>query len=157
MPNWRFHVQLVSLFGVNSFRVSLEVSVTGQDNASPRYRIGGAVWCNEHERYECVKDRKQARGGGRCHQPAVTGLDRCRGQHHQRRDRRPRHRARTHTRLPARPPMHHHEGCQQDHRSGQEPDDRGGFPTGEFPCKVIRIGAGYRVVTVDLRRLLASS
>lgn len=79
MPNWHFHVQLVSLFGVNSLRVSLEVSVTGQDNASPRYRIGGAVWCNEHERYECVKDRKQARGGGRCHQPAVTGLDRCRG------------------------------------------------------------------------------
>ncbi|MBO2443284.1 helix-turn-helix domain-containing protein [Actinomadura nitritigenes] len=25
---------------------------------------------------------------------------------------------------------------------------------GEFPCKVIRIGASYRVVTVDLRRLL---
>jgi hypothetical protein len=25
---------------------------------------------------------------------------------------------------------------------------------GEFPCKIIRIGASYRVVTVDLRRLL---
>ncbi|WP_131743424.1 helix-turn-helix domain-containing protein [Actinomadura roseirufa] len=25
---------------------------------------------------------------------------------------------------------------------------------GEFPCKVIRIGASYRVVTVDLRRPL---
>ncbi|GAA1886125.1 hypothetical protein GCM10009736_62690 [Actinomadura bangladeshensis] len=25
---------------------------------------------------------------------------------------------------------------------------------GEFPCKVIRIGTSYRVVTVDLRRLL---
>ncbi|NEA23424.1 helix-turn-helix domain-containing protein [Actinomadura bangladeshensis] len=25
---------------------------------------------------------------------------------------------------------------------------------GEFPCKVIRIGASYRVVTVDLRQLL---
>jgi hypothetical protein len=25
---------------------------------------------------------------------------------------------------------------------------------GQFPCKVIRIGASYRVVTVDLRRLL---
>ena len=25
---------------------------------------------------------------------------------------------------------------------------------GEFPCKVIRIGASYRVVTGDLRRLL---
>ncbi|QFG26968.1 helix-turn-helix domain-containing protein [Actinomadura sp. WMMB 499] len=25
---------------------------------------------------------------------------------------------------------------------------------GEFPCKVVRIGTRYRVVTVDLRRLL---
>ncbi|GGV40183.1 hypothetical protein GCM10010182_75890 [Actinomadura cremea] len=25
---------------------------------------------------------------------------------------------------------------------------------GEFPCKVIRIGVSYRVVTADLRRLL---
>jgi hypothetical protein len=25
---------------------------------------------------------------------------------------------------------------------------------GAFPCKVIRVGAKYRVVTVDLRRLL---
>jgi predicted DNA-binding transcriptional regulator AlpA len=25
---------------------------------------------------------------------------------------------------------------------------------GQFPCKVIRIGASYRVVTLDLRRLL---
>lgn len=25
---------------------------------------------------------------------------------------------------------------------------------GQFPCKVIRIGTSYRVVTVDLRRLL---
>ncbi|MEU9842400.1 hypothetical protein AB0C69_24620 [Actinomadura sp. NPDC048032] len=24
----------------------------------------------------------------------------------------------------------------------------------QFPCKVIRIGASYRIVTVDLRRLL---
>ncbi|MEU8803688.1 DNA-binding protein [Spirillospora sp. NPDC048819] len=26
--------------------------------------------------------------------------------------------------------------------------------TGEFPCKVIRVGASYRVITADLRRLL---
>ncbi|TDC86314.1 hypothetical protein E1285_23690 [Actinomadura sp. 7K507] len=26
--------------------------------------------------------------------------------------------------------------------------------TGEFPCKVIRVGASYRVVTADLCRLL---
>ncbi|WP_242902525.1 DNA-binding protein [Actinomadura terrae] len=25
---------------------------------------------------------------------------------------------------------------------------------GQFPCKVIRVGVSYRVVTVDLRRLL---
>jgi predicted DNA-binding transcriptional regulator AlpA len=25
---------------------------------------------------------------------------------------------------------------------------------GQFPCKVVRIGASYRVVTADLRRLL---
>lgn len=25
---------------------------------------------------------------------------------------------------------------------------------GQFPCKVIRIGTSYRIVTVDLRRLL---
>ncbi|MBB6396725.1 excisionase family DNA binding protein [Actinomadura coerulea] len=25
---------------------------------------------------------------------------------------------------------------------------------GEFPCKVIRIGTSYRIVTVDFRRLL---
>ena len=26
--------------------------------------------------------------------------------------------------------------------------------TGEFPCKVIRVGVSYRVITADLRRLL---
>ncbi|MEU4825107.1 hypothetical protein AB0H37_24815 [Actinomadura sp. NPDC023710] len=49
-----------------------------QDTPPPRIRNGGAFWCDEHQRWECVKNRKQARGGGRCHQPAVTGLDRCR-------------------------------------------------------------------------------
>ncbi|GAA1788575.1 hypothetical protein GCM10009735_20200 [Actinomadura chokoriensis] len=28
---------------------------------------------------------------------------------------------------------------------------------GRFPCKVIRIGATYRVVTADLRRLMSSN
>lgn len=39
---------------------------------------GGAVWCDEHTRWECTRDRKQVRGGGRCHGQAVTGIDACR-------------------------------------------------------------------------------
>jgi hypothetical protein len=38
----------------------------------------GAVWCEEHQRWECAKDRKQSRGGGRCHGSRIRGLDRCR-------------------------------------------------------------------------------
>lgn len=49
-----------------------------ENTTPPPVRIGGAVWCDDHQRYECVKDRKRARGGGRCHQPAIAGLDRCR-------------------------------------------------------------------------------
>lgn len=39
---------------------------------------GGAIWCDDHQRWECVKHRKAARGGGRCHARAVVGLNRCR-------------------------------------------------------------------------------
>lgn len=35
----------------------------------------GAVWCDEHDRWECTKNRR--RGDGRCHAAAVPGLDRC--------------------------------------------------------------------------------
>ncbi|WP_433330051.1 hypothetical protein [Spirillospora sp. CA-294931] len=38
----------------------------------------GAVWCDEHDRWECVHQRKKARGGGRCHGRAIVGLDSCR-------------------------------------------------------------------------------
>lgn len=52
--------------------------MTDKDTSSPRIRHGGAVWCDEHDRWECVKNRKASRGGGRCHMPAITGLPRCR-------------------------------------------------------------------------------
>lgn len=39
---------------------------------------GGATWCGEHGRWECVKRVKASRGGGRCHGPAIIGVDRCR-------------------------------------------------------------------------------
>ncbi|WP_141576159.1 hypothetical protein [Actinomadura sp. WMMA1423] len=52
--------------------------MSDQDTPPPRVRNGGAHWCDEHQRWECIKNRKQSRGGGRCHSPAVTGLDRCR-------------------------------------------------------------------------------
>jgi hypothetical protein len=32
---------------------------------------GGARWCEEHQRLECVKDR--SRGRGPCHEPAIRG------------------------------------------------------------------------------------
>lgn len=38
----------------------------------------GATWCDEHRRWECSKAKKQSRGGGRCHQLAVVGVDACR-------------------------------------------------------------------------------
>jgi hypothetical protein len=37
---------------------------------------GGARWCAEHARLECVKPRR--RDQGTCHQPAIKGIDRCR-------------------------------------------------------------------------------
>lgn len=46
---------------------------------TPKRRTGGAVWCEDHQRWECTRHRKMARGGGRCHANAVTGLDRCLG------------------------------------------------------------------------------
>ncbi|MFD0853071.1 hypothetical protein ACFQ07_12600, partial [Actinomadura adrarensis] len=39
---------------------------------------GGAIYCPVHERWECRRDRQASRGGGRCHNPAVKGYDRCR-------------------------------------------------------------------------------
>jgi hypothetical protein len=39
-------------------------------------RLSGAVWCEDHGRWECVRDSK--RSGARCHGPAIGGLDRCR-------------------------------------------------------------------------------
>lgn len=39
---------------------------------------GGATWCDEHNRWECTKRVKASRGGGRCHGPAIIGLDACR-------------------------------------------------------------------------------
>lgn len=52
--------------------------MSDETTPAPRIRNGGALWCDEHQRWECVKNRKQARGGGRCHMPAITGLPRCR-------------------------------------------------------------------------------
>ncbi|TDD37846.1 hypothetical protein E1287_07250 [Actinomadura sp. KC06] len=46
------------------------------DEAAPVRQVG-AVWCADHDRWECVKNRRAKRGGGRCHQPAIPGLDRC--------------------------------------------------------------------------------
>lgn len=37
---------------------------------------GGAKWCEEHERFECTKQRSRQRGD--CHQPAVSGTAVCR-------------------------------------------------------------------------------
>jgi len=45
---------------------------------SPNPTRYGAVWCDEHGKWECTRDKKQIRGGGRCHGPAITGLDVCR-------------------------------------------------------------------------------
>jgi hypothetical protein len=39
---------------------------------------GGATFCMTHNRWECVKNKKKTRGGGRCHGPAIRGIDRCR-------------------------------------------------------------------------------
>ncbi|MGH3376011.1 MAG: hypothetical protein ACRDP6_14830 [Actinoallomurus sp.] len=39
---------------------------------------GGATWCEEHNRWECTRHVKATRGGGRCHGPAIIGVDRCR-------------------------------------------------------------------------------
>lgn len=36
----------------------------------------GARWCEDHELWECSKQR--SKGRGQCHGPAVRGLDRCR-------------------------------------------------------------------------------
>lgn len=52
--------------------------MTDNSGAIEPTRIGGATWCEQHGRFECVKNRKQSRGGGRCHQAAIRGLDRCR-------------------------------------------------------------------------------
>lgn len=37
--------------------------------------LGGARWCEEHERYECTKNRTKREG--RCHQAAVAGTSAC--------------------------------------------------------------------------------
>ncbi|MFE9099876.1 hypothetical protein [Actinomadura geliboluensis] len=37
----------------------------------------GAVFCPDHDRWECTRNRRARRGGGRCHEPAIPGLDRC--------------------------------------------------------------------------------
>lgn len=37
---------------------------------------GGARWCDEHDRWECSKNRN--RGRGECHQAAILGLPACR-------------------------------------------------------------------------------
>lgn len=39
-------------------------------------RQSGAVWCGEHDRWECARDAK--RTGLRCHGNAISGTDRCR-------------------------------------------------------------------------------
>ncbi|MFV2172302.1 hypothetical protein ACFHW2_12040 [Actinomadura sp. LOL_016] len=54
--------------------------MTDQDTPGTAPTRHGAVWCEQHQRYECVKNRQQSRGGGRCHNLAITGLPRCR--HH---------------------------------------------------------------------------
>lgn len=36
----------------------------------------GARWCEQHQRWECTRQRKAGRGI--CHQRAITGLDACR-------------------------------------------------------------------------------
>lgn len=36
---------------------------------------GGARWCEEHDRFECTKQR--SRGRGDCHGPAISGTDVC--------------------------------------------------------------------------------
>lgn len=41
-----------------------------------RTQPGGARWCPEHGRFECVKPRRAGRGT--CHSPAITGTDACR-------------------------------------------------------------------------------
>lgn len=41
-------------------------------------RPGGATWCQDHQRWECTRNVKQSRGGGRCHGPSITGTDACR-------------------------------------------------------------------------------
>jgi len=41
----------------------------------PSFPTQQGRWCDEHKRVECAKRRK---GGGPCHGPAITGLDRCR-------------------------------------------------------------------------------
>lgn len=56
------------------------MTASGTDPMQPTHpmRRDGSVSCDEHGRWECSRHRKAARGGGRCHAPAMKGLDRCR-------------------------------------------------------------------------------
>jgi hypothetical protein len=44
------------------------------DSGDPM-RTGGALWCGEHQRWECTRDSKRSKT--RCHARAISGLDRC--------------------------------------------------------------------------------
>lgn len=46
--------------------------------SNPTRNQFGAHWCEEHSLWECTRNRKQSRGGGRCHGRAIRGLDACR-------------------------------------------------------------------------------
>lgn len=48
------------------------------NTAEPATYRGGAFFCEQHQRWECTKNRKISRGGGRCHGYSLLGLDRCR-------------------------------------------------------------------------------
>lgn len=51
--------------------------MTGPTQSSgPKQSPGGARWCDEHSRPECVKPRSKGRGV--CHGPAIEGTDSCR-------------------------------------------------------------------------------
>lgn len=54
------------------------------DPMRDRHRLGGAVWCEGHQRWECTKNSKRTQV--RCHAVALTGLDACYGHSGKRRD-----------------------------------------------------------------------
>jgi hypothetical protein len=49
--------------------------MTSSSGRARRASSDGAVWCKAHDRRECAKNTK--RGGIRCHQIALAGLDAC--------------------------------------------------------------------------------